>query len=57
LSLTKAGIELGKSEAAVSQRVKSLEQRLDTKLYEARTGKTNDCRIYSIHYRLKKYSQ
>lgn len=39
LSLTKAGIELGISEAAVSQRVKSLEQRLDTKLYEARGGR------------------
>lgn len=39
LSLTKAGIELGISEAAVSQRVKSLEVRLDTKLYESRGGK------------------
>jgi DNA-binding transcriptional LysR family regulator len=39
LSLTKAGIELGISEAAVSQRVKSLESRLDTKLYEARGGR------------------
>jgi LysR family glycine cleavage system transcriptional activator len=39
LSLTKAGIELGISEAAVSQRVKSLEQRLDAKLYEARGGR------------------
>jgi len=39
LSLTKAGIELGISEAAVSQRVKSLEKRLDTKLYEARGGR------------------
>lgn len=38
-SLTKAGIELGISEAAVSQRVKSLEKRLDTKLYEARGGR------------------
>ena len=39
LSLTKAGIELGISEAAVSQRVRSLEQRLGTKLYEARGGR------------------
>jgi len=39
LSFTKAGIELGISEAAVSQRVKSLEQRLDAKLYEARGGR------------------
>ena len=39
LSLTKAGIELGISEAAVSQRVKSLEKRLNTKLYEARGGR------------------
>ena len=39
LILTKAGIELGISEAAVSQRVRSLEQRLDTKLYEARGGR------------------
>ena len=38
LSLTKAGIELGISESAVSQRIKSLEQRLRTKLYEARGG-------------------
>ena len=39
LSLTKAGIELGISEAAVSQRVKSLERRFETKLYEARGGR------------------
>lgn len=39
LSLTKAGIELGISEAAVSQRVKSLERRFGTKLYEARGGR------------------
>ena len=39
LSLTKAGIELGISEAAVSQRIKSLEKRFDTKLYEARGGR------------------
>ena len=39
LSLTKAGIELDISEAAVSQRVKSLEKRLGTKLYEARGGR------------------
>ncbi len=34
-SLTRAGIELGISEAAVSQRIKSLEAHLGTKLYEA----------------------
>lgn len=39
LSLTRAGIELGISEAAVSQRVKSLEKRFDTKLYESRGGR------------------
>lgn len=39
LSLTKAGIELGISEAAVSQRIKSLEKRFGTKLYEARGGR------------------
>jgi len=38
-SLTQAGIELGISEAAVSQRVKSLEGYLETKLYEARGGR------------------
>ena len=38
-SLTQAGIELGISEAAVSQRVKSLEKYLGVKLYEARGGK------------------
>lgn len=38
-SLTKAGIELGISEAAVSQRVKSLETYLRVKLYEARGGR------------------
>jgi molybdate transport repressor ModE-like protein len=38
-SLTQAGIELGISEAAVSQRVKSLEKFLGAKLYEARGGK------------------
>ncbi len=38
-SLTQAGIELGISEAAVSQRVKSLERYLETKLYEARGGR------------------
>jgi DNA-binding transcriptional LysR family regulator len=38
-SLTRAGIELGISEAAVSQRVKSLEAYLTTKLYEARGGR------------------
>jgi len=38
-SLTQAGIELGISEAAVSQRVKSLEVYLGAKLYEARGGR------------------
>jgi len=38
-SLTQAGIELGISEAAVSQRVKSLEAFLGAKLYEARGGR------------------
>lgn len=38
-SLTKAGIELGISEAAVSQRVKALEADLGVKLYEARGGR------------------
>ena len=38
-SLTQAGIELGISEAAVSQRVKALERYLGTKLYEARGGR------------------
>ena len=38
-SLTKAGIELGISEAAVSQRVKALEGDLGVKLYEARGGR------------------
>lgn len=38
-SLTRAGIELGITEAAVSARVKSLEQYLGVKLYEARGGR------------------
>ncbi|MDX2312919.1 MAG: LysR family transcriptional regulator [Gammaproteobacteria bacterium] len=38
-SLTQAGIELGISDAAVSQRIKSLEKYLGVKLYEARGGK------------------
>jgi DNA-binding transcriptional LysR family regulator len=38
-SLTRAGIELGISEAAVSQRVKALEGYLGTKLYEAKGGR------------------
>jgi DNA-binding transcriptional LysR family regulator len=38
-SLTQAGIELDISEAAVSQRVKSLETYLGAKLYEARGGR------------------
>ena len=38
-SLTRAGIELGISEAAVSQRVRALEAGLGIKLYEARGGR------------------
>jgi len=38
-SLTRTGIELGIAEAAVSQRVKSLESYLKTKLYETRGGR------------------
>lgn len=38
-SLTKAGIELGISEAAVSQRVRGLEGDLGAKLYETRGGR------------------
>jgi molybdate transport repressor ModE-like protein len=38
-SLTQASIDLGISDAAVSQRVKSLEKYLGVKLYEARGGK------------------
>ena len=38
-SLTRAGIELGISEAAVSQRVRALESYLGTKLYESRGGR------------------
>jgi DNA-binding transcriptional LysR family regulator len=38
-SLAKAGIELGVSEAAVSQRVKALEGDLGVKLYDARGGR------------------
>ena len=38
-SLTKAGIELGISDAAVSQRIKALERYLEVKLYESRGGK------------------
>jgi DNA-binding transcriptional LysR family regulator len=38
-SLTQAGIELGISEPAVSQRVRSLEKHLGAKLYEARGGR------------------
>jgi DNA-binding transcriptional LysR family regulator len=37
-SLTRAAIELGISDAAVSQRIKSLEKYLGVKLYEARGG-------------------
>jgi DNA-binding transcriptional LysR family regulator len=40
-SLTKAGIELGISEAAVSQRVRSLEAYLSVKLYESRGGRVH----------------
>lgn len=38
-SLTRASIELGISDSAVSQRVRSLENHLGVKLYEARGGK------------------
>ena len=38
-SLARASIELGILDAAVSQRIKSLEEYLGTKLYEARGGK------------------
>ena len=38
-SLTKAGMELGITEVAVSQRVKALEHYLGIKLYEARGGR------------------
>ncbi len=38
-SLTRASIELGISDAAVSQRIKSLEKHLAVKLYESRGGK------------------
>ena len=38
-NLTQASIELGISDAAVSQRIKSLERRLGAKLYESRGGK------------------
>ncbi|MCB1739895.1 MAG: LysR family transcriptional regulator [Gammaproteobacteria bacterium] len=37
-NLTRAGIELGISESAVSQRIRALERRLGRKLYEARGG-------------------
>jgi DNA-binding transcriptional LysR family regulator len=38
-SLTKASIDLGISEPAVSQRIRALEEDLGTKLYEARGGR------------------
>lgn len=38
-SLTKAGMELGITEVAVSQRVKALEHHLGVKLYESRGGR------------------
>ena len=38
-SLTRAGIELGISEAAISQRVRALESYLGAKLYESRGGR------------------
>lgn len=40
-SLTRAGIELGISESAVSQRIKALEAHLGTKLYEAKGGRVH----------------
>ena len=38
-SMTQGGIELGISEAAVSQRIKALERYLEAKLYESRGGR------------------
>lgn len=38
-SLVEAGVELGISEAMASKHVRSLENQLDTKLYETRNGK------------------
>jgi DNA-binding transcriptional LysR family regulator len=38
-SLTRAGIELGINQSAVSQRIKALEAYLDVKLYETRGGR------------------
>lgn len=38
-SLTRASIELGISDSAVSQRIRALEKHLGTKLYEARGGR------------------
>ena len=49
-SLTQASIELGISDAAVSQRIKSLEKYLGIKLYEARGGKV---RLTEAGYRTK----
>ena len=40
-SLTRAGIELGISEPAISKRTKSLEGYLGTKLYESRGGRVS----------------
>lgn len=40
-SLTRAGVELGISEPAVSQRIKALERHLGTKLYEAGGGRVH----------------
>ena len=38
-SLVEAGVELGISEAMASRHVRSLEDKLDTKLYETRDGR------------------
>jgi molybdenum-dependent DNA-binding transcriptional regulator ModE len=38
-SLTKAGIELGVSESAISQRLKALESHVGSKLYETPGGR------------------
>jgi DNA-binding transcriptional LysR family regulator len=49
-SLARASIELGIADSAVSQRIKSLEKYLGTKLYEARGGKV---RITEAGHRTK----
>ena len=48
-SLTQAGISLGISEAAVSQRIRKLEGYLGVKLYEARGGKVRLSNLKSVN--------